>query len=156
MSVERCGAVARAKDGTPLWIFGDRPFVGVLADEVDMVNHPPHYRSSSGLEVIDVIKAFTEGLVGIEAVYTANVIKYICRWKKKNGAEDLRKAAWYASKLADEIESAEDQTIIEKKYLGEEPSVIQGAASTPPTPDFCLNSDRHKGPGVAGGPGVHK
>lgn len=30
-----------------------------------MVNHPPHYQSNSGLEVIDVIEAFTDGLNGI-------------------------------------------------------------------------------------------
>ena len=34
----------------------------------DMVNHPSHYQSESGLEVIDVIKAFTSNLTGIEAV----------------------------------------------------------------------------------------
>ena len=69
----------------------------------DMVNHPPHYQSSNGLEVIDVIEAFTEDLKGMEAVYTANIIKYICRWKKKNGIEDLKKARWYLSNLIDLI-----------------------------------------------------
>ena len=42
-----------------------------------MVSHPSHYQSKSGLEVIDVIAAFTEGLEGIEAVDTGNAIKYI-------------------------------------------------------------------------------
>lgn len=69
----------------------------------DMVNHPDHYQSESGLEVIDVIEAFTKDLVGLEAVCTSNVLKYICRWKKKNGLEDLKKARWYLDKL---IESA--------------------------------------------------
>ncbi len=66
---------------------------------VDMVNHPPHYQSSSGLEVIDVIEAFTEHLTGAEATNTGNVIKYICRWKEKNGLEDLKKARWYLDRL---------------------------------------------------------
>lgn len=70
----------------------------------DMVNHPPHYQSNSGIETIDVIKAFTEGLSGIEAVCTANVIKYICRWKSKNGLEDLNKAKWYLDRLIAEVE----------------------------------------------------
>jgi hypothetical protein len=65
----------------------------------DNVNHPSHYQSANGLEVIDAIEAFTEGLVGMEAVCTANALKYICRWKKKNGVEDLRKAVWYLNKL---------------------------------------------------------
>ena len=58
----------------------------------EAVNHPSHYQSANGIEVIDVMDAFTEGLEGIEAVDTAQVIKYICRWKKKNGLEDLKKA----------------------------------------------------------------
>lgn len=65
----------------------------------DNVNNPSHYQSANGLEVIDAIEAFTEGLVGMEAVCTANALKYICRWKKKNGVEDLKKAIWYLNKL---------------------------------------------------------
>lgn len=70
----------------------------------DMVNHPAHYQTKSGLETIDMIAAFTEGIVGIEAVCTGNVIKYICRWKKKNGLQDLKKAQWYLNKLIDIVE----------------------------------------------------
>lgn len=73
-------------------------------DPIDMVSHPPHYQSSTGLEVIDVVKAFTADLVGIEATDTGNVIKYICRWKHKNGIEDLKKAKWYLDHLINEIE----------------------------------------------------
>lgn len=70
----------------------------------DMVNHPQHYKTESGLETIDVIEAFTFDLKGVEAVDTANVIKYICRWKKKNGLEDLKKAKWYLEHLINKIE----------------------------------------------------
>lgn len=59
------------------------------------VNHPNHYQSESGLEVIDVIKAFTSELSGEEAFCIGNAIKYICRYSKKNGVEDLSKAEWY-------------------------------------------------------------
>ena len=69
-----------------------------------MVSHPNHYQSSNGLEVIDVIEAFTSDLKGIEAVDTANAIKYICRWKHKNGKQDLEKAMWYLQHLIDHIE----------------------------------------------------
>jgi hypothetical protein len=71
----------------------------------DMVNHPDHYKTNSGLETIDVIEAFTDGLNGIEAVDTANIIKYICRWKKKNGLEDLKKAKWYLEHLINKKEN---------------------------------------------------
>lgn len=64
-----------------------------------LVTHPNHYQSKKGIEVIDVIEAFTEGLDGIEAVDTGNAIKYLCRWSKKNGTQDLEKAMWYISHL---------------------------------------------------------
>lgn len=75
----------------------------------DMVHRPNHYQSSSGLEVKDVIKAFTEHLEGFEAVCTANVIKYICRWKKKDGLQDLMKAREYIDFLINEVEKEEKE-----------------------------------------------
>lgn len=72
------------------------------------VSHPSHYQSEDGLEVITVIKAFTEGLTGIEAVDTANVIKYICRWNKKNGIQDLEKAMWYLQHLIEVRKQKQD------------------------------------------------
>lgn len=77
--------------------------VNVGADEHeikrDLVNHPSHYISESGLEVIDVIKAFTDDLEGMESYLTGNIIKYICRWKHKGGLQDLEKARWYIDYL---------------------------------------------------------
>lgn len=64
----------------------------------DKVNHPSHYTAGK-VECIDAIEAAVIGLVGLEAVCTANVIKYLWRWKLKNGAEDLQKAKWYLEKL---------------------------------------------------------
>ena len=64
-----------------------------------MVSHPSHYQSESGLEVIDVIEAFTSDLNGIEATDTGNILKYMCRWKHKNGLQDLEKAQWYLTQL---------------------------------------------------------
>lgn len=77
-----------------------------------MVSHPSHYQSKTGLEVIDVIEAFTYNLSGIEATDTGNVIKYICRWKQKNGIQDLKKAMWYLQHLIDHFESfAKDENV---------------------------------------------
>ena len=70
---------------------------------LDMVNHPKHYKAKNGMEVIDVIEAFTANLSGYEATHTGNVIKYICRWKEKNGLEDLKKAQWYLNRLIKNI-----------------------------------------------------
>ena len=75
----------------------------------DMVNNPPHYQSETGLEVIDVIEAFTFDLKGIEATDTGNAIKYICRWKNKNGVQDLKKAQWYINHLIKHVELLEKE-----------------------------------------------
>lgn len=78
-----------------------------------MVSHPSHYQSKSGLEVIDVIAAFTEGLEGIEAVDTGNAIKYICRWKDKNGIQDLEKAMWYIQHLIEHLIKEDEEKRVE-------------------------------------------
>lgn len=67
----------------------------------DPVNHPNHY-VQNGLESIDVIKAFTSDLNGIEAFCAGNAIKYILRFNHKNGEQDLDKAIWYINKLKEE------------------------------------------------------
>ena len=84
---------------------------GVVCTKPDMVNHPPHYQSKYGLEVINVIESFTDGLMGIEATDTGNVIKYICRWKGKNGLEDLNKAKWYLEHLINHVENSNKKEI---------------------------------------------
>lgn len=66
----------------------------------DMVNHPSHYCTGK-IECIDAIESAVSELSGLDAVCTANVIKYVWRWKHKNGSQDLRKAQWYLNKLID-------------------------------------------------------
>ena len=65
-----------------------------VADTHDPVAHPRHY-TFGGIEVIDAIEAwgcdFVEG----------NIIKYVARWRHKDGVMDLRKAAWYLNRLID-------------------------------------------------------
>lgn len=75
----------------------------------ELVSHPSHYQSETGLEVIDVIEAFTFDLKGIEAVDTANVLKYICRWDKKNGLQDLEKAMWYLQHLIEHVRKLKEE-----------------------------------------------
>ena len=77
-----------------------------------MVTKPNHYQSETGLEVIDVIEAFTFDLHGIEATDTGNIIKYICRWKKKNGLQDLEKTMWYLQHLIDHVKKLEEENDI--------------------------------------------
>ncbi len=75
--------------------------------ENDIINRPVHYQSETGLETIDVIEAFTFGLKGIEATDTGNIIKYACRWSKKNGIQDLEKLVWYAQHLIEHLKKKE-------------------------------------------------
>lgn len=62
------------------------------------VNHPFHY-NQGGVECIDGIAAACQGLEGEEAFCTGSAIKYLWRWKHKNGVEDLEKAKWYIDRL---------------------------------------------------------
>lgn len=70
----------------------------------DNVNKPSHYISESGIEALDVIDAFKacpEYKVGF---FWGNVIKYVLRFHKKNGIEDLKKAEFYLKRLIEELE----------------------------------------------------
>lgn len=80
-----------------------------------MVSHPAHYQSKTGLEVFDVIEAFTSDLEGIEAFDAGNIIKYICRWKNKNGLQDLKKAREYLDHLIKHIEKPVEAPKDEKR-----------------------------------------
>jgi len=54
------------------------------------VDHPKHYHSQSGIEVIDAIEAWGLGFC------LGNVIKYVARaGYKDNQREDLQNALWY-------------------------------------------------------------
>lgn len=56
----------------------------------DAVNEPAHY-NKQGIEVIDVIEAYTPN-----SPHLANVLKYVCRHSYKGKpVQDLKKAAWY-------------------------------------------------------------
>lgn len=72
----------------------------------DNINHPKHYLKG-GMEGIDVIKAAVSNLSGFEAVCVANIIKYVWRYKEKNGLEDLQKAAKYLEWLQEEVQKNE-------------------------------------------------
>lgn len=73
----------------------------------DMVNHPKHYTSGK-IECIDVIKEITQQCNKFEAYLIGTILKYLWRWKLKNGLEDLKKAQWYLSKLISEVEKNEN------------------------------------------------
>ena len=72
---------------------------------VDMVNSPPHY-NEAGVECIDAIAAALGE--GFEFYLQGNIMKYLWRYRYKNGTEDLKKASWYLDKLITEVEGCYD------------------------------------------------
>ena len=58
--------------------------------------NPPYYRKS--IEVTDFIIEYEMGFL------EGNIVKYIARYKSKNGLEDLKKAKWYLEKLIEKEE----------------------------------------------------
>mgnify|MGYP003090760353 CR=1 FL=1 len=80
---------------------------GTEEKQQDVVNHPSHYASESGLEAIEVIEAFF-----YENAFLANTFKYIARAGKKGGEakrlEDLKKARWYLEREIKREEAPED------------------------------------------------
>ena len=75
-----------------------------LHDTEDMVNHPPHY-NKYGVECIDAIRAATGE--GFEYYLQGNVMKYLWRYRYKNGVEDLKKANWYLELMIEEKQDNE-------------------------------------------------
>lgn len=65
---------------------------------VDPVNKPQHY-NAGGIEAIEAILAATNEQS--EGYLQGNIMKYVWRYRYKNGLEDLQKAQWYLSKLID-------------------------------------------------------
>ena len=82
----------------------------------DMVNHPAHY-TAGGIECIDAIKAAVTGLTGMEAHCTGTAIKYLWRWKRKGGEQDIDKAIWYLNRLKNELHESKELSEKEKLEL---------------------------------------
>lgn len=61
-----------------------------MKNNKEWVNHPTHYQSKNGMEVIDVIDNFELNF------NLGNAVKYILRCgKKDNDIQELNKAIWY-------------------------------------------------------------
>jgi hypothetical protein len=72
----------------------------------DAIN-PQHYQKG-GVECIDAIEAsMTEE--AFKGFLKGNCIKYLYRYENKNGAEDLKKAQWYLSRLLTVLDNNQDK-----------------------------------------------
>ena len=74
------------------------------------VNHPEHYRATTGHEAIDVIEAWRLNF------NLGNVVKYISRaGHKVDRLEDLQKALWYLSREVERQEAHANQELACKR-----------------------------------------
>ena len=78
---------------------------------LDNVYSPAHY-AGEGMQVIDAIKAFFGEREYVGFLW-GNVVKYVLRYRKKGGVEDLEKARWYLNKLivAESVTEVDDVSI---------------------------------------------
>ena len=75
-------------------------------EEMDMVNSPAHYKLDGlDIESKDVLKSVL-GTKGYVHWACGNAMKYIFRWEKKNGLEDLKKARKNLDFAIETLESA--------------------------------------------------
>jgi hypothetical protein len=76
----------------------------------ERVKHPKHY--NKGIEMWDY--AYTHNLDFFEG----NIVKYVTRWKEKNGVEDLHKAKQYLDKLIDLVgDNTQKEFKVNSNYL---------------------------------------
>lgn len=68
----------------------------------DNVNHPAHYTAGK-IETIDVIE---DTVADFQSVLQGNILKYVIRYRHKNGLEDLKKAQWYLNRLIAKLEES--------------------------------------------------
>jgi len=68
-----------------------------MTQKQDKAIEPEHYKDQSGK---DLFYYFNEGLLEHpDEFYKANIFKYVTRYKKKNGLQDLEKAKRYLEEL---------------------------------------------------------
>lgn len=104
-------------------------------EKEDAVNHPKHYQYG-GFEVIQIIDEVVSELSNPkDGYYIGNALKYIMRHNEKNGAEDIRKAIWYLSRMVHDPTDSPASRPLTKKQIG----YIAGLTET-------LGYDRYKLP----------
>lgn len=75
-----------------------------LTAKPDAVSHPSHY-TSGGIEAKDALKSAMagSGLSPMASYWWGCAFKYLWRWSRKNGVEDLRKCRQCIDFLIEEV-----------------------------------------------------
>jgi hypothetical protein len=116
----------------------------------DPVNSPSHYADTDGgIECIEAIEA-SMSIEEFKGFLKGNCQKYLWRFTKKNGAEDLKKAKWYLERLIT------IQTMEEGFGKAIENAIVEGLGNVSYDPDDYMASGCPDGfcplPGVRQGP----
>lgn len=67
----------------------------------DSIN--PNYYNKGNVECIDAMESAVIGKPPDEAIYVANIIKYLWRYESKGGLQDVQKAAQYMDRLLQKL-----------------------------------------------------
>lgn len=89
------------------------------------VNHPNHYQNIAGVEAIDILNDVVKDLPGKQAAMLWNTLKYLLRFQKKNGVEDLKKARNYLDYLIADMDATCDAA--KNIKTNNDPCVIYGS-----------------------------
>ena len=71
--------------------------------EESSIDHPSHYGGDSPYECIKVMEQWLSE-EELEGALKFNVFKYLQRYQKKEGLQDLYKAQWYLARLIKNLE----------------------------------------------------
>lgn len=66
------------------------------------VNHPTRYTKGK-VECIDALESAVTGKTPEEAIYVANIIKYLWRYEEKEPLRSLMSAKWYLDRLIEKV-----------------------------------------------------
>ena len=94
----------------------------------DVIKKPSHYQGRYGMEAIDVVKNFAACPEQEEGFYWGNAIKYILRWHKKNGVEDLKKARQNLDWLIEIREHTEELGVLKSEKWNKYVTRFEGAS----------------------------
>jgi hypothetical protein len=69
------------------------------------VDHPAYYGGDTPYEVIKVLRHWLTA-AEFEGWLKGSIIKYIARYNKKGGIEDIEKAIWFSNYLKEYLENS--------------------------------------------------
>lgn len=105
------------------------PVMTIKPGDHDPVKKPGHY-TYGRYECIDIIEDILADARGPEAFLIGNAIKYLWRFRHKNGTEDLEKARWYL-----------DRAITRRQAMAEKPAPCEKGQDDGTSPGIVFISN---------------